>query len=188
MNCIKSRQLRLNSRLIVRRRPRKNPLFAIDRPHHWLERCSAFPIRGCYRLPIIMCVEDDRVPRIRCRELSIYNRRSFRNFIASIRYSIDGFFAALKHEPSFREDLIFAVLLVPLAIILPVNAVSTALMIASLILILIVELLNSAIEATVDRISFENHRLAKRAKDIGSAAVMLSLVCAGLTWLLILFS
>jgi len=77
-------------------------------------------------------------------------RRSFRNFFSSVRYSIEGFFAAIKHEPSFREDLIFAVLLVPLAIILPVNAVSTALMIASLILILIVELLNSAIEWIID--------------------------------------
>ena len=61
-------------------------------------------------------------------------------------------------------------------------------MIGSLILVLIVELLNSAVEATVDRISFENHRLAKRAKDIGSAAVMLSLANAGVVWLLIILS
>jgi diacylglycerol kinase (ATP) len=71
-------------------------------------------------------------------EEPVVKSRSVKNFFASVRYSIDGFFAALKHEPSFREDLIFALLLVPLAIILPVNAVSTALMIASLILILIV--------------------------------------------------
>jgi len=73
-------------------------------------------------------------------------RRNLRNFVASIRYSIDGFRAALEHEPSFREDLLFAALLIPFAIILPVNAVSTALMIAALFLIIIVELLNSAIE------------------------------------------
>jgi diacylglycerol kinase (ATP) len=80
------------------------------------------------------------------------------------------------------------VLLTPLALWLGDTSVERALMIGSLILVLIVELLNSAVEATVDRISFENHRLAKRAKDIGSAAVMLSLVNAGVVWLLIILS
>src|SRR5690348_341622 len=95
-------------------------------------------------------------------------RRSFRNFIASVRYSVEGFFAALQHEPSFREDLIFAILLVPLAIILPVNAVSAAVMISSLILILIAELLNSAIEWIIDYLRPERHPLAKRIKDMAS--------------------
>jgi len=80
------------------------------------------------------------------------------------------------------------VLLTPLALWFGQTGVERALMIGSLILVLIVELLNSAVEATVDRISFENHRLAKRAKDIGSAAVMLSLVNAGVVWLLIILS
>jgi diacylglycerol kinase (ATP) len=75
--------------------------------------------------------------------------------------------------------------LVPLALWLGDSGVERALLVGCLILVLIVELLNSAIEATVDRISFENHRLAKRAKDIGAAAVMLSLVNAGVVWLLI---
>lgn len=79
-------------------------------------------------------------------------------------------------------------MLAPLALWLGDSGVERALLIGSLIVVLIVELLNSAIEATVDRISFENHRLAKRAKDIGSAAVMLSLVNAGLIWLLIILS
>jgi diacylglycerol kinase (ATP) len=78
------------------------------------------------------------------------------------------------------------VLLAPVALWLGNTGVERALLIGSLILVLIVELLNSAVEATVDRISFENHRLAKRAKDIGSAAVMLSLVNAGVVWLIIL--
>jgi diacylglycerol kinase (ATP) len=78
--------------------------------------------------------------------------------------------------------------LTPLALWLGHTGVERALLIASLILVLIVELLNSAVEATVDRISFENHRLAKRAKDIGSAAVMLSLINAGVIWLLIILS
>jgi diacylglycerol kinase (ATP) len=114
-------------------------------------------------------------------------RRSFRNFISSVRSSLDGFFAALKHEPSFREDLLFAVCLVPLAIILPVNAVSTALMIASLILILIVELLNSAIEWIIDYLRPERHPLAKRIKDMASAAVFLSYINCIVVWVVLLW-
>lgn len=120
-------------------------------------------------------------------EEPLIKRRSFRNFFASVRYAIDGFFAALKHEPSFREDLIFAILLVPLAIILPVNAVSTALMIASLILILIVELLNSAIEWVIDYIRPEIHPLAKRIKDMASAAVFLSYINCIVIWVILLW-
>ena len=108
-------------------------------------------------------------------------RRDFRNFFQSVGYAIEGFWAALKHEPSFREDLIFVVILTPFAIILPVNAVSTAVMIFSLFLIVIAELLNSAIEWTIDDISLEKRPFAKRAKDMGSAAVLLSLLlCIGI--------
>ena len=114
-------------------------------------------------------------------------RRSFRNFFSSVRYSIEGFFAAVQHEPSFREDLLFALLLVPFAIILPVNAVSTALMIASLILILIVELLNSAIEWVIDYLRPEQHPLAKRIKDMASAAVFLSYINCIVVWAILLW-
>lgn len=114
-------------------------------------------------------------------------RRSFRNFLASIQYSVEGFTAAFRHEPSFREDLIFALLLVPFAIILPVNAVSTALMIASLILILIVELLNSATEWVIDYLRPEKHPLAKRIKDMASAAVFLSYINCVVVWAIVLW-
>lgn len=114
-------------------------------------------------------------------------RRDFRNFIASVKYSIDGFFAAIKHEPSFREDLLFAILLVPFAIILPVNAVSTAVMVASLFLIIIVELLNSAIEWIIDYLRPERHPLAKRIKDMASAAVFLSYLNCIAVWVIILW-
>ena len=114
-------------------------------------------------------------------------RRNLRNFFASIRYSIDGFLAAMKHEPSFREDFLFVILLVPFAVILPVNAVSTAVMIASLIMIMIVELLNSAIEWTIDYLRPEQHPLAKRIKDMGSAAVFLSYINAILVWVILLW-
>jgi diacylglycerol kinase (ATP) len=121
-------------------------------------------------------------------ESSPLKRRSFRNFFGSLRISIEGFVAALRLEPSFREDFIFVLILVPFAIILPVNAVSTAVMIVALFLIIIVELLNSAIEWTIDYISTETHPLAKRAKDMASAAVFLSYLNCIVVWLIIIFA
>jgi diacylglycerol kinase (ATP) len=115
-------------------------------------------------------------------------RRDFRNFIQSVQYALEGFSAAVRHEPSFREDLIFVAVLTPFAIILPVNAVSTAVMIASLFLIVIAELLNSAIEWTIDDISLEKRPLAKRAKDMGSAAVFIAYINCIIVWGIILFS
>ena len=115
-------------------------------------------------------------------------RRDFRNFFHSVRFAVEGFWAAVKHEPSFREDLLFALFLVPLAIILPVNAVSTAVMIASLFLIIIAELLNSAVEWTIDDISLEKRPFAKRAKDMGSAAVFLSYLNCIVVWAIILLA
>lgn len=114
-------------------------------------------------------------------------RRSVLNFFASVRYAVEGFVAALRHEPSFREGLIFCLLLTPLAIILPVNAVSTALMIGSLVLILVVELLNSAIELVIDYVRPEQHPLAKRIKDMASAAVFLSYINSFVVWVIMLW-
>ena len=102
-------------------------------------------------------------------------------------YSIDGFVAAFKHEDAFRQEALLALVLIPAALFLPTSGIGKALMIASVLLVLAVELLNSAIEAAVDRISLENHRLAKRAKDIGSAAVLVALVNVVVVWALVLF-
>jgi diacylglycerol kinase (ATP) len=101
-------------------------------------------------------------------------------------YSIEGLKAAYRHEDAFRQEALLAILLIPAALFMPVTGMGKALMVASVLLVLIVELLNSAIEATVDRVSLENHRLAKRAKDIGSAAVLMSLVNIVVVWLLVL--
>jgi diacylglycerol kinase (ATP) len=106
--------------------------------------------------------------------------------ISATRNSVAGFAEALRCEDAFRQELVLATVLVPLAFWVGMSGFERALLVGSVLLVLIVELLNSAVEATVDRISFDNHRLAKRAKDIGSAAVMLSLANAGLIWLLIL--
>jgi len=103
-------------------------------------------------------------------------------------YSLAGFKAAWKHEDAFRQEALLAAVLIPLAFILDVAAIGRALMIASVLLVLIVELVNSAIEATVDRISLENHQLAKRAKDIGSAAVLIALVNVLVVWGVVLFA
>ena len=113
-------------------------------------------------------------------------RRDFRNFLHSVRFAVEGFWAAVRHEPSFREDLIFVAILTPFAVILPVNAVSTAVMITALFLIVIAELLNSAVEWTIDDISLEKRPLAKRAKDMGSAAVFLAYINCIVVWAVIL--
>lgn len=101
-------------------------------------------------------------------------------------YSVAGTLAAYKHEDAFRQEVILSTFLIPLAIYLGQTAIEQALMIASILLIIIVELLNSSVEATVDRISVKRHKLSKRAKDIGSAAVFFSLVNAAVIWFLIL--
>lgn len=100
-------------------------------------------------------------------------------------YSLAGFRAAYKHEDAFRQEIHLAAVLIPLALWLPATHIGKILMISSVLLVIIVELLNSAIEATVDRISIEDHDLAKRAKDIGSSAVMLSLINVVIVWVLV---
>jgi diacylglycerol kinase (ATP) len=101
-------------------------------------------------------------------------------------YSLEGFKAAWKHEDAFRQESLLAIVLIPLVFFLADAPMARALMIASVLLVLIVELINSAIEATVDRISLENHALAKRAKDIGSAAVLIALINVLVVWGLVL--
>jgi diacylglycerol kinase (ATP) len=105
----------------------------------------------------------------------------------AFNYSLAGLKAAYRHEDAFRQEVWLAALLVPATFFLPASGVGHALMIASVLLVLIVELLNSAVEAAVDRISLENHLLAKRAKDIGSAAVFVSLLNVVAVWGLVLF-
>ena len=102
-------------------------------------------------------------------------------------YSWAGLQAAFRHEDAFRQEVFLLVVLVPLALYLGDTGLERALLIGSLLLVLIVELLNSAVEAAVDRISLEHHELIKRAKDMGSAAVMIALVNVGVVWGLVLF-
>ncbi|MDP2806163.1 MAG: diacylglycerol kinase [Gallionellaceae bacterium] len=106
----------------------------------------------------------------------------------ALGYSMEGFQAAYQHEDAFRMELVVAAIAIPVALWLPVGNIGKALMVGSILLVLLVELINSAIEATVDRVSLEDHDLAKRAKDIGSAAVLVSLINAATIWTLVLFA
>ncbi|MBI3901662.1 MAG: diacylglycerol kinase [Nitrosomonadales bacterium] len=113
-------------------------------------------------------------------------KTGFRRLLNAFGYSCSGIAEAYRNEDAFRQEVLLAMILLPLAFLLEAHAVGRALMIGSVLLLLIVELLNSAIEATVDRISLDDHRLAKRAKDIGSAAVLLTLLNLATTWSLVL--
>lgn len=101
-------------------------------------------------------------------------------------YSMKGFASAWRHEAAFRQELSLALILLPLAIWLDVSTLERIAMIGALALVLIVELLNSAVEAAIDRISDERHELSGRAKDLGSAAVFITLLMLFFTWASIL--
>ena len=105
----------------------------------------------------------------------------------ALLYSIEGIKAAFRHEAGFRQEALLAAVLIPVALTLSVEGTGKALMIGSILLVLLVELLNSAVEAVVDRISLERHGLSRRAKDMGSAAVFISLANVVVVWALVLF-
>jgi diacylglycerol kinase (ATP) len=115
-------------------------------------------------------------------------RTGFDRIRAACGYSIDGVRSAYRGESAFRQETWAAAAMLPAAFWLGRGWVEVALLAGSVVLVLIVELLNSAIEATVDRVSLELHDLSKRAKDFGSAAVMLALVLAGAVWLAALWT
>jgi len=115
-------------------------------------------------------------------------KTGLRRLFNAFGYSMAGFRAAYRHEDAFRQEVRLAAILIPLAFWLPVGLTGKALMIGSVLLVIIVELINSAVEATVDRISLEQHDLAGRAKDIGSAAVLVSLINAVVIWWLVLLN
>ncbi len=119
---------------------------------------------------------------------ALKGQRGLRRVLLATGYSIDGLKAAWRHEDAFRQELILAAIMVPLALWLPLTLLERILLIAVVVLVLIVELLNTAIEAAIDRDSLEINPLGKRAKDYGSAAVMLSLLLAGGTWAAVLGS
>lgn len=114
------------------------------------------------------------------------NAKGLKRLINACIFSIAGFKATWQHEEAFRQEVILLLVSTPLAFYFGASAIEKVLLIGSVVLVLVVELLNSAVEAVVDRVGLEHHELSGRAKDIGSAAVMLSLIWAAATWALIL--
>ena len=119
---------------------------------------------------------------------ALKGRRGLQRLIHATRYSIDGLSAAWAHEDAFRQELILAAVMIPVALLLPLTLPEKILLVGVVVLVLIVELLNTGIEAAIDRDSLRIDPLGKRAKDYGSAAVMLSLLLAAGTWAAILLA
>lgn len=117
---------------------------------------------------------------------ALKGRRGLRRLVNALKYSADGFRAAWQKEDAFRQEVVLAAVLLPVAWLVPITNVERVLLIGSVLLVIIVELLNTAIEAAIDRQSYEINPLAKQAKDFGSAAVLIALVLAALTWLSVL--
>ncbi|MCK5479862.1 MAG: diacylglycerol kinase [Gammaproteobacteria bacterium] len=114
------------------------------------------------------------------------DNRGIRRLIKAAGFSFNGLAAAFRHETAFKQEVALSLLLIPLALWLGENGVEQALLIMSWLLVLMFELVNSGIEAVVDRVGTEHHELSGRAKDVGSAAVLVALVNAAVVWLLVL--
>jgi len=112
-------------------------------------------------------------------------QRGLRRLWNALGFSLSGLRTALRHESAFRQEVALAAVLLPLACVLPVDALARLTLVGVVLEVLVAELLNSAVEATVDRVGLDTHRLAKRAKDFGSAAVLVALVHLALVWAVI---
>ena len=113
--------------------------------------------------------------------------KGLRHLVKATGYSLQGLVFALREETAFRQELGLVILMTPLAFLIGNDLKESALLIATLLLVLIVELLNSAIEAAIDRIGPESHPLSGKAKDLGSAAVFIALILTGLIWSLTIY-
>ncbi|MGC7560215.1 diacylglycerol kinase [Pasteurella sp. PK-2025] len=117
----------------------------------------------------------------------MYKTKGLTHLIKATGYSMKGLKFAFTSETAFRHELFCCLFLVPAAFWFGENGVEIALMLGSLILVLALELVNSAIEAVVDRVGLEHHELSGRAKDLGSAAVFIGMVCVAVVWAFVLF-
>ena len=124
-------------------------------------------------------------PEAQALESPFKGKTGLARIVQAFFNSLAGLVEAWRNESAFRQEILLAAILVPIAFVLPATRAEKALLIGAVILVVIVELLNTGVEVAVDRISFEHHSLSKRAKDIGSAAVFVSLVLLAVVWLLI---
>jgi len=115
-------------------------------------------------------------------------QRGLQRLFNALFYSLSGLRIAFQHESAFRQEVALAAVLVPIACLVQVTPVERVLLFGSVLFVFVVELLNSSVEAAIDRISFDTHRLSKRAKDLGSAAVLIALIMLAITWWLIVIA
>ena len=133
----------------------------------------------------------DRPSRAECgaaapAESPFKGKRGVARIVQALLNSLAGLKDAWRHESAFRQEIVLATILVPVAFAVPVTGPERALLVGSLLLVLVVELLNSSVEAAIDRISLDRHSLSKRAKDLGSAAVLVTLALLTVVWALVL--
>lgn len=114
--------------------------------------------------------------------------RGLKRVLMAAGHSYNGLRFAIQEESAFRQELLLGALMLPWAFLIDFDVIERLLLIGSMMLVLVIELINSGIEAAIDRISFQNHSLSKRAKDYGSAAVLLALILCGITWISLLLS
>lgn len=134
-----------------------------------------------YKHSIVLNIMQDTIPKEQ-------SSKGLRRIINAAFYSIAGLKAAIQHEASFRQELLASLVMLPILIWLPAASYLKWMIVFAHLLVLITELLNSAVEAVVDLASPEYHLLAKRAKDLGSAAVLLTLIPTALLWLYVVFT
>ena len=116
---------------------------------------------------------------------SLKSKGGLARLVKALGYSYDGFKHAVAHDAAIRQELIALAVLVPVAALLPISPLEQLILVLSMMLVVVVEFLNSAIEAAIDRTSLDIHPLAKQAKDMGSAAVGITVLMSGLSWLVI---
>ena len=159
-----------------------NFFYRPDNPdHHLADRRNRGRAPACDDYPRQQATETGPV-----EESPYKGKTGLRRVLNAIGYSVSGLASAFRNEDAFRQELLLAAVLIPCGLWFGPNGLAKAMLVGSVLLVLIVELLNSAIEAAVDRVSLDRHSLAKRAKDIGSAAVFLSITNALVVWCLIL--
>lgn len=121
-------------------------------------------------------------PQVDVAESPHKGQRGLRRLFNAFLYSLSGLRLAYRHESAFRQECALAIVLIPLACLIAVTSVERVMLIVSVLLVIVVELLNSSVEAAIDRIGLDTHRLSKRAKDLGSAAVLIALGAMTLVW------
>ena len=173
-------------------RPPRPPFFGLEKPRTgilfpamWTESRVSLAFITLQVVRTRACPGDDEPRGCFQKATTGDNMEDIKHFVRAFGYSLAGFSSAFRHEMAFRQEVVVAAILLPFAIWLDHTSLERVLLIGSLLFVLVVELLNSAVEASVDRVGREHHPLAGRAKDFGSAAVFLTIANAIMVWVFI---